>query len=78
MGAVRRARPVHQQHVAGAAGRADPVGDDHQRGAGPVREGQLGALLRPRVEMAGGLVEQDEGGVRQIGPGQRDELPLTG
>ena len=35
VGAVRRARAVHDQHPAGAAGRADAVGDDDQGAARP-------------------------------------------
>jgi hypothetical protein len=63
MGAVRRAAADHQQHAPGTPGRADPVGDDDQRGVRPLGEGPLGALLGPGIEMAGRLVEQDERGV---------------
>lgn len=37
------------------------MGDDDQRGARPAGEGPLGAFLGLRVEVAGGLVEQNEG-----------------
>ncbi|KKD09331.1 hypothetical protein TN53_04310, partial [Streptomyces sp. WM6386] len=50
---------------------------DHQGAAGPLGEGPLRTLLGLRVQMARRLVEQDERGVRQIGAGQRHELPLA-
>jgi hypothetical protein len=55
------------------------VRHDHQCPAVPLPpgEGALGARFRLRVEVTGCFIEKGERGVRQIGPGQRDQLPLA-
>jgi hypothetical protein len=52
----------------------------HQRGA--LRGEPLGSGdhlgLGGEVQGRGGLVQQQDAGVHQVGPGQRDQLPLPG
>ena len=63
--------------VRGARG-LEAVGDQDRRtpsGDGRHRGRHLG--LGRQVEVGGGLVEEQDHGVDQLGPGQRDQLPLT-
>jgi hypothetical protein len=67
---------VEDEDPPGAAGRGDAVRDYDERAAA-ARERRLGPFFRGRVEMAGGLVEDDEPRGRQVRPGERDELALA-
>jgi len=53
------------------------VGDHDEGAARTLCEGTLGTLLGLRIQMTGRLVEQGERGVREIGPGQCDQLPFA-
>ena len=69
-----------QDHDPVGAGRGGQPVRDHDRGA---RRGQLADRVVDRglggqVERGGGLVEQQDGRVGQLGAGQRDELALAG
>ena len=64
-------------HV-GAGDRAQPVGDDEARSsAHQMAEALLNQPLAFRVEIAGGLVENQQLGVGQDRPGDRQSLPLA-
>ena len=55
-----------------------PVRDDHRRAAlrNLLHRGR-NVRLGHEVEVRGGLVEQQQHRVDQLGPGERDELALT-
>ena len=70
---------VEHHDPVGAGGGGQPVGDD-ERGAaaGSARRSPRSPRLGGQVERGGRLVEQQDVGVDQLGPGQRDQLALTG
>ena len=70
---------VHHRHPVGPGRGRQPVGDDDDRPS--LHEGGDGPLdlhLGAGVQVGGGLVEDEDGGVGQRGPGQGDELALPG
>lgn len=60
----------------GSFGRGDAVGYDDQ-GAAAGRQGLFGAGLGGGVQVAGGLVQDDDRGRGQVGAGQGDELAFA-
>ena len=72
------AAPVNHDDAVGVAHRCEPV-RDHQRGAPALQalERQRDLALALRVELAGGLVEQQHRPVGQDGAGDRDALALA-
>ena len=68
---------VEDEHLVGGLGGRQPVGDRERRApAGQRVQGPLQPHLGRRVDGAGRLVEHEQVGVGEVGPGQRDELPL--
>lgn len=76
MGTADGAGPVEDEDPVGAGRRRDAVGHDDE-GAGAVRKGPFGSLLGSRVQVAGGLVEQQQRSGREVGGGQREVLALA-
>ncbi len=75
--AGERGGAVHQQDTLRPDGGADAVGDHDER-ARTGGERRLGAEFRGRIEMAGGLIQDDDTRGRGIDAGQGDELPFSG
>lgn len=75
---AERSSAVQHQDLVGAADGFQPVGD-HENGlvTGQGLNGLLQPVLVFRVHVGGGLVQNDDGGVLQPGPGNGDALPLT-
>jgi hypothetical protein len=71
------AATVQYQDPPGPARGGDAVRDHDERAAAPG-ERRLCLFFRGGIEMAGGLVEDDDRRRRQVGAGERDELPLAG
>src|SRR5690606_38603462 len=70
---------LHHQDPVGDLHRGQPVGDDHRRPAGQHRRHRpLHRTLTGHVQGAGRLVEDQHGGVREQGPGERHQLTLPG
>ena len=69
---------VDDDHLVGALGGGEPVGDgDRGAPAHQPLEGAADPHLEGRVDGAGGLVEDQQVGVGELGPQQRDQLALA-
>ena len=76
-GRAGRPGPVDDDHLVGVLGGGEPVGDgDRGAAAHQPLQGPADPHLQGRVDRAGGLVEHQQVGVGEVGPQQRDQLPL--
>src|SRR5712691_2872812 len=75
-----KAAMVESQHPGSAPGsRWRPVGDQDDGAVGHLGLDDGGDVVRAgRVEMGGGLIEQEDWGLAKERPGQGDFLPLPG
>ncbi len=70
---------LEHEHAVGTGRRRQPVRDRDRRATDrELLESVRDADLGERIDRRRGLVEQQDVGVRDPGPQQRDELPLTG
>ncbi len=70
---------VHHHDPVGPGRGGEPVRDhDGRAAAGQPVGGRQHGRFRGRIERRRRLVEQQDVRVDQLGPGQRDQLPLTG
>ena len=68
----------HDVNDIGAHGRGEAVGDDERRAAdGELPETVQPVGLGPGVHRRGRFVEDDDGGLAQESPRQRNPLPLV-
>ena len=70
---------LHDQDRVRVADGGQTVGDDEARAATPQRpHGPLHQELGSRVNRTGGLVQDEDGGIRDEGPGDGEQLTLAG